>query len=224
MKKVLVTLFLILFGSTYAYAAGFNIGVSGSLVNIEADGTETEGGEKSSTSVEHVAGVPSIFAEIAINERISFGIDYVPMDADVSGKEHTRVDTEKSVTNTATTANTLRTQKVSADLQDHTTIYADIRLRGPFYVKAGLAQVDLITNDSLETGSKYPNETVNGKVLGFGFKKHEIGTRGIFKAEFTYTDYDDISLKSSVARAGVTTNNKVEADMDTFGVRLALGF
>ena len=40
----------------------------------------------------------------------------------------------------------------------------------------------------------------------------------------TYTDYEDISLTSSVARTGVTTNNKIDADLDTVALRVSYAF
>ena len=45
-----------------------------------------------------------------------------------------------------------------------------------------------------------------------------------FRVELAYTDYEDISLTSSVARAGVTTNNKIDAELDTFALKLSYLF
>mgnify|MGYP006148626187 FL=1 len=42
--------------------------------------------------------------------------------------------------------------------------------------------------------------------------------------EFVFTDYDDISLNSSVARTGVTTNNKITADLDTTAFKISYAF
>ena len=42
--------------------------------------------------------------------------------------------------------------------------------------------------------------------------------------ELIYTDYEDISLTSSVARTGVTTNNKIEADLDTIAFKYSYVF
>jgi hypothetical protein len=39
--------------------------------------------------------------------------------------------------------------------------------------------------------------------------------RGNSRFELVYTDYENVSLTSTVARTGVTTNNKIEADLDT---------
>ena len=42
--------------------------------------------------------------------------------------------------------------------------------------------------------------------------------------EAAYTDYDDVSITSSVARTGVSTNNKVSADLDTTQLKLSYHF
>ena len=44
------------------------------------------------------------------------------------------------------------------------------------------------------------------------------------KIEFVHTDYDDVSLTSTVARTGVTGNNKIEADLDTTALKLSYAF
>ena len=47
---------------------------------------------------------------------------------------------------------------------------------------------------------------------------------GNHRFELVYTDYEDISLSSSVARAGVTNNNKIEAELDTLAFKYAYAF
>ena len=47
---------------------------------------------------------------------------------------------------------------------------------------------------------------------------------GNLKYEVTYTDYDDVSLTSSVARTGVSTNNKVTADLDATAFKISYVF
>ena len=42
--------------------------------------------------------------------------------------------------------------------------------------------------------------------------------------EVVYTDYEDISLTSTVARTGVTNNNKIEADLDTVALKYSYVF
>ena len=198
--------------------AEVTFGVSAGLTQISADGSETEGGEKTNKSVDNVAVIPSLFAEYAFSDSISLGLDIIPMSADVSDKTHSRTDVERSVTGTTTETSTSRTQKADAELKNHITVYGTYMLSDTVYLKGGIASVTLETNESLGTGSKYGNEDIYGTVIGFG------GQNGNIRFEITYTDYEDISLTSSVARTGVTTNNKIEADLDALALRVSYLF
>ena len=229
MKKLITILFFTLYmGASHALIIdGLTLGVSGSVTNIEASGTETEGGETNSiNSVDNERVlIPSLFIEydLPIFNGISIGLDYIPVDADVSDKAMVRKDTETSVTGTATTTTTARTQSAQAELTDHYTLYADVMFTESFYVKGGFVQVDLNTLESLGTGSAYGNKTVNGMLAGFGFKTDSVIGK-YMKLEAVWTDYDDISISSTVARTGVTTNNKIDADLDTTAIKIAFGF
>ncbi len=221
MKKILTILFLTLFtGASYAE---MSFGISGALTRIEADGSEIEGGETNTKSVTNHTIIPSLFVEMGVTDKITVGLDYIPIDADVSDKTHSRSDTETSVTGTETTTSTSRTQKANAELSDHISLYADIDINDDIYLKLGAVQVDLNTNESLGTGSKYSNETINGTIVGFGFRK-DASVGKFMKVEFIYTDYEDIAINSSVARTGVSTNNRITADLDTTAIKISYAF
>ena len=219
MKKIhqlIIALIMLAFSST-SYAE-MKYGVSGALTFIDASGTETEGGEKNSGDAENIVAIPSLFAEYAFSDTISLGIDYIPLKADVSDKTKKRTDTETSVTGTATTTSTSRTQSAQAELENHITLYANYNMGNGLYFKGGVAQVTLNTDESLGTGSKYGEDDIMGYVVGFGVDS------GNWRTEVTFTDYEDISLTSTVARTGVTTNNKIDADLDTVALRISYAF
>ena len=100
-------------GKSYAEVT---YGISAAFTNIEADGSETEGGEKTNKSVDNQVVVPSLFIEYAYSDMISVGLDVIPMSADVSDKTRSRSDVETSVTGTTTTTSTARTNKANAEL------------------------------------------------------------------------------------------------------------
>ncbi len=146
-KALTLAFLLSVFGSSYALAEyGVTVGVTGSMAMIDASGTETEGGEKTDGSVSNNAGVGSVFIEYNDigGTGLSLGLDYIPGSADVSSSVNQRTDTEASVTGTATAANTSRTQKAQAELENHMTLYATYGANGA-YVKLGYVQVDLNT-------------------------------------------------------------------------------
>ena len=226
MKKIAINFLAVLFISalsfTKVFAAEYTMGISGAIVQLEADGSETETGavsaETHKASVSNTFATGSIFAEAQFG-RIAFGVDYIPMDADVSDATHTRTDLETSVTSTAAEVETARTQTASAEVSDHITLYANYYLSDGFYLHVGHASVDVSTNETLETGSKYGNVSIDGIQYGFGFQMTDN-----LRLEAAYTDYDDVSITSSVARTGVTTNNKISADLDTTQVKLSYHF
>ena len=219
MYKVYKLLIVTLFAMFVTKAnAEFKYGVTAALTSIEASGTETEGGEKNNGSADNLVIIPSVFVEYGLSDKISVGLDYIPLSADVSKSTKSRTDTETSVTGTVTTTATSRTQSAQAELSNHITLYANYGLSDTLYLKGGVANVSLETVDSLGTGSKYGNVDIMGIVAGFGIQN------GNVRVELVHTDYEDISLTSSVARTGVTTNNKIDADLDTTALKISYAF
>lgn len=218
MKKTLIVIMISMLTFVSKSYAEMAYGVSLAVTKINASGTETEGGEANSKSITTYAPIPSLFAEYALSDSISIGLDYIPFKADVSDKTRKRTDTETSVTGTATKTTTTRNQSVQAELKNHVTLYSNYMVSDIAYVKAGVAYVSLETEDSLATGSKYGNADIYGGVVGLGAKS------GNSRFEIVYTDYEDISLTSSVARTGVTNNNKVDADLDTLAFKYSYAF
>jgi hypothetical protein len=218
MKKTILVIMITMLTFVGKSYAEMSYGVSLAFTTINADGTETEGGEKTNGSVDNNVVIPSLFAEYAYSDTISVGLDYIPLSADVSDKAKSRTDTETSVTGTETTTSTSRTQSAQAELSNHVTLYSHYMITDAAYVKAGVAFVQLKTDDSLGTGSKYGNEDIYGGVIGLGAKS------GNSRFEIVYTDYEDVSLTSSVARTGVTTNNKIDADLDTVAFKYSYAF
>ena len=54
--------------------------------------------------------------------------------------------------------------------------------------------------------------------MGLGFET------GPVRMELAYTDYEDISIKSSTTRTDVTDFNQIDADLDTLGLKLSYVF
>jgi len=226
MKKIAINFLAVLFISalslTKAFAVDFTFGVSGAIANLQADGSETETGavsaETTNKSVSNTFATGSIFAEAKF-DRLAFGVDYIPMDADVSDATHTRTDTETSVTGNQKAVTTSRTQTAAAEVSDHVTIYANYYMNDNIYLHLGYASVDVVTNESLDTGSSYGDASINGIQYGIGLQMTDN-----LRLEAAYTDYDNVSITSSEARTGVTVNNKVSADLDTTQLKLSYHF
>ena len=216
MKKIVTLIFSAFFLSSIANAE-MKYGLTGSLTFIDATGSETEGGEKTNGSADNIVVVPSLFLEYGMG-NLSVGLDYIPLSADVSSKAKKRTDVETSVAGTVTSTSTTRNQSAQASLEDHITLYANYMLNDSYFVKAGIGQVTLSSDESLATGASYGNVDIDAYLIGLGYAS------GNGRIELVYTDYEDISLTSSVARTGVTTNNKIEADLDTVSLKYSYVF
>tara|TARA_B100001057_G_scaffold74331_1_gene68887 strand:- start:2173 stop:2859 length:687 start_codon:yes stop_codon:yes gene_type:complete len=222
-KALTLAFLLTFFGSSYALADGFTVGLTGSMAMIDATGTETEGTEATSGEANNSAGIASVFVEYndIMGSGFSLGVDYIPGAADISSNVKKRSDTETSVTGTADETTTKRINKAQAELENHMTLYATYG--NDVYVKVGYARVDLNTLETLGTGSKYGNDTVDGIALGAG-AKFDIMDNVEGRVELSHINYDDISISSGTARTGVTTNNKIEADIDVTMFSASVGY
>ena len=219
MKKIAIIISALLL-SSQLYAAEWAMGITGAYSKINGDGKEVEGGETNTGSASNNVIIGSVFIDAIVSDKFTLGFDYIPFKADVSDKTKSRSDTETSVTGTETIVATSRTQTAQAELSNHITLYGEYGEKA--YVKFGVAQVDVKTKETLGTGSAYGDDTIYGGLIGVGVKGVSAG--GVYiKSELTYTDYENVSLTSSVARAGVTTNNKVDADLDVTAFKISIG-
>lgn len=210
MKKFLTTLFVLSSFSSMVYAEmGVKIGISGNLGVFEAKAVETEDNDKGrQDDAMGVFGYGSIFAEKTLGSRFAVGIDYVPTAIESETVDEKRTDQLLSSTENAVT------QKVQVDFEDLTTIYALFNVTENLYVKAGMSQVDVITNEKLGTGSKYGNASLDGITYGVGYDK-AFGSGMFFRVEGNVMQFDSHTFTSSVKGADGTvakTFNKVNVD------------
>ena len=195
MKKLLLSVVFSVFYVTSASAdLGVNVGVSGNAGIFAASASEitTDAGGNNQNGSEHgSAGWASIFIEKSFGERLIVGVDYVPMaletDTTETAKSDKRTDGSDAVTNS--------TNKIQIDFEDLTTVYVGAMLTENFYVKAGLMHVDVITNESLGTGSTYGNVELDGSMFGMGYHaSNDNGT--FFRFEGNYLSFDGNSVTS----------------------------
>ena len=191
MRKYLIIIFSRFFAFSNANAIGVNVGISGQLGVFEATATETEDtNDKSTDSGMAVFGYGSIFIEKTLGQYLTVGIDYVP--ATLESETTEKLTTDRTTTSTDTAV----TQKVQVDFEDLTTFYVNLNLNENFYLKAGIAKVDVITNESLGTGSTYGNADLDGTVFGAGYNKNF--DNGLFlRAEGTYQEFDGVTINGS---------------------------
>ena len=218
MKKLLLTAVMsLLYVTSVSADMGVNIGASAQVGVFSASGNESDTGTslKKDTGSEHAAaGWGSAFLEVSMADRIMVGIDYVP-----SALSSDTVETAKSDMGVGEQAQTTITNKVQVDFEDLTTFYAGLMVTENLYVKAGIVQVDVITNENLATGAKYGNTDMDGTMMGVGY--HMAADNGVFfRVEGTYMDLGSLNLTST----GTASTSKVTiSSLDGVSGKLSIG-
>lgn len=187
--------------------AEVNVGLSLLLGQADTSGHELENGaaaDKNSKSIKENFYGASVFVEAMADNGFALGLDYVPVDMDIGDGKRTDTSTG--------TGSSGGNRSAKASLEDLITIYANIPLRDTgMYALAGYHMVNVGTTEGLPNSS-YGDADINGYQVG-------IGRRGDnFKAEFFYSDFDDISLTAT----GGKGSHKIEADADAMGFRLSI--
>ena len=207
MKKILVSILFGLFAfSQVATAAGINVGVSGNMGLFAASAKEVTD-EQTRKGTEHgAAAYGSIFLEGQINDRLAFGVEYVPEALETDEVESIRYD--KTTTATASAVE----NKVKLSFEDMTTAYANLYLTDNSYIKAGLVMVDVITKEDLGTGATYGDMSLDGQVVGFGFN-NEFGDGLFMRAEANYMTFGSEKVSSGDNTITLTNLDGVTASI-----------
>ena len=231
MKKLLIALFLVFGYVTSASAiSGVNFGISITAGQFEADGAKEEftGAHVSSTSpgdvskeasaegdtAEALFGFGSIFIEKTLGDRLAIGVDYVPMTLDSETAENVQDNDD----NPAAGKGTNQTNTVQVDFSDLTTLYLTFALNDSMYVKAGLVEVDVETNESLGTGGAYGNTSLDGHMLAIGYNR-DLDTGAFVRLEAHTMDLDGVTLTNTN-----DSTKSVTADGFTgYGAKLSIG-
>lgn len=214
MKKFVTILLSFLFLSFNSVKADFGMGLTGAIHMFDVSGTETtrQSGEKNTGSHSDEAMVPELFFETINDEGFAVGLSYIP----------TREMGSKSRSDTNTAGDT-GTYTAKAELDNVIQFYADIPTPASvmgydIYAKVGIQHATIVTLESLNSGSTYPDEDVLGMTVGFG-TRGDLGGNLYYKAEATYTDFEDYSADSTSTPA-----NKVEAELEDIAVKFSIGY
>ena len=224
MKKTLIGLFIAMFSFGSASAdAGVNIGVSGAGAIFGATATETDIGpnvtEKNTETEIMGAGYASVFVEKELGP-VFVGIDYVMSTLETEEAQRNIRDcgakADSASCSTGAGYND-KVNKVKVEFEDLTSIYAGVTLFENFYAKVGAMSVDIVTKESLGTGSEYGNTSMDGVVIGIGGKASL--PNGMFiRGEANYLEFDAVELIASNAE------NKVRIDgIDGVAAKISVG-
>ena len=216
MKKYLYLIIFMLGFLNSSYADGMKIGVSVTGGVFEASAKEKEGDETSvSKSGEIFAAIPSIFVEKVLpNDRVSIGLDWVPMGIESETTNHKQVDRKGKSDGTGGTVD----NNVQVDFDNLLTLYVKADLNNNVYLKAGISQVEAVTNENLGTGSKYGDETLDGYVLGIGYEM-DTSSNMFVRAEANWMEFGGATFTST----NNSDNSVSTSDIDGYGARISIG-
>jgi len=212
MKKLLLIIVTLGFTLSNSFALEYSVGASGNVGKYSPSGTETiNSATPVSTSEDIYAPYASIFGEVHLNDNLRLGLSYVPYALESETRENARTSFTPAVSN--------GTNNVQVDVENLASAYISLYHDTGAFVKAGIIQGDLKTNESLYTGSSYGDADLEGYIVGGGFEKNL--NDGIFvRAEINYSEFDDITLNST----GSDNSNKIEVkNLDGITGALSIG-
>jgi len=211
MKKLLALVSSLSLVAIVSANAEIGVGITGAAHYIDGEGAETtrQSGERNNGSHDETAIVPEIFIEAVDDSGVAFGISYIP----------TREMGSKSRSDSNSEGDT-GTYTAKAELDNVLQIYTDIpagSLAGyDTYVKLGVQHVTLVSLESLNSGSSYPNKDLFGVTLGLGTKGDLPYGNMYYKGELTYTNFESYEAQSN--------GNVVNADLEDFAAKLSVGY
>jgi len=230
MKKFLLATLVLLGTISFANAERFSVGVSLTGAVFEATGAKEifsgshAGNATSSAKVtkntkdegddaEGAFALGAVFAEFAANDQISIGLNYVPHSSDSEEAENIQNLGGTTYNHTAQATN-----KVKVSFEDLTTVYALARLNDNVYAKAGVVQVDLVTEENLGTGGAYGNDTLEGFTIALGYEM-DMADGMFVRGEAMYMEIDGTTLTNTN-----DSTKSVSADgIEGYGATISIG-
>lgn len=201
MKKlatILASVMLLVSATTSSYA-DLKYGFSGMVGGVFTDGTESEktgAGDKeqhAESEGELFAGA-SIFVEKDFGNSWAFGIDWVPIDADLGSGSRIDTNSVGGSTSCDPAGVTCGTMTASAKLENLITYYITKTSDTGMYMLAGLHTAKLTTSETLPT-SNYGDEDIFGGQIGFGIVR--AAGNGEMRYQISYSDFESVTLNST---------------------------
>ena len=212
MKKLISIVSSLILVSTVTAYAEVGIGISGAMMSIDGDGSETTRTSNQVNKGSHskTVTVPEVFVELLMDNGGALGVSYIPT-RDMGSKSRSDTNSEGDT----------GTYTAKAELDNVVKFYGDIPMGsfagGTSYLTLGLQHVELATLESLNSGATYPDKNLFGYTVGLGLKGDvPYGSNLYYKGEVTYTDFETYEADGA--------GNKVKADLDATAARFSIGY
>jgi len=226
---------LLMLTVTGANSVEFKAGVSANGMAAYANATEQVKDSGRTTNEEAIlaASYGSIFAEISSDGIMGLGIglSYAPDVVELNQETRQIANCKDNLAGAgACTAETSvagidasgGVQKVDGKISDLVSLYLTLPVSDTgAYVKAGVMQATLTTQESLATGSSYKNVDLTGTHVGGGYEG-SLGDTAFWRAEGNFQMWEDISVNGTEA-GGSGTTNKITAELGSITGSLSVG-
>ena len=141
-----------------------------------------------------------IFGELAIKQLfgLTIGFEYGGDGVSNTAERIVQGRAAKTAESGATAEETENgTQKVDLSLDDSTSVYLLMPIMDTgFFVKAGQLETDIITKETLFTGSTYGNVSMSADFVGPGYQ-HDVTDLFFVRAEAQYMEFDNAAVTGS---------------------------
>ena len=213
MKKLITTIAFIALSSVSAKAIDMEMfSITGGIAANQSvfgaaakqDDYNAAGTAIETTDSEHGVFTESFgsqFVELGIGRWISLGFEHVP--DSISTPENVN-----SGGNDLAGTGTGNTAEVSVDFNDMNTTYVKLNTPMGIYFKYGTVSTDIDIKETMLSGNKYANTSVDGTSMGAGYQK-TFGERGFgIRLEGNYVELDNVTVNNGVTKtAGTGLNN-----------------
>ena len=222
------TLSVALIASIFTFSAmaqTVSMGFTASALYYDADGHEKmkSSATKTSKSETGAAAFASIFLEVDLDNGTTIGVDVIPYTSKIGDGSNAVPDTDVQ-----DDADTAGTNKVDVNLANAIMLYVEqavdipgLDSLGSPFVRIGYSQLELETDESVQTGSTYGDESMSGYHLGLGVKG-DLDSGGFWKTGLTAAIYDGATFTGSSDVDSV--NNTIELeDFNTVTLSFSVG-
>jgi hypothetical protein len=212
MKKITIAILMVFasYSITSAMELGINVGVTGNVGVFHGEGKDTNDNTNNADSIQQedatgVAGYTSFFIEKTLwnsgpLSRIAVGYDKMNGVLSSETAQNIRDDLTNAADATTTGTSSLSNRvdnTIQVDFENMETIYVSVDLWNGVYAKMGEVTIDMVTNESLATGSSYGNIGLDAKMFGLGFEKDIPYLGGMFmRFEGKYMDFENETASS----------------------------
>ena len=212
-----------------------SVGISGNIGILDASGKETFNSKTQTKSEEMFMGYASAFAELHVPMEVGpgkfrVGASYVPYALESEATSSQRAEGESGNTSGLNGCNVACTstpkaafsQNVQVDIEALTSMYVSYHVNS-FFLKAGVMEATLKTNESLGSGSSYGDAALEGSFFALGYDKSLSNGPfdGMFiRGEVSVSEFDPIRLTNS----GSDNSNVIDiTNIDGTNVAFSIG-